>query len=69
MTDDHSNPGLESDRPMRVPRVLAVEPMTCPPNAFRTRQSLVTLEPEGSWTGEWGIDPRPLAREAERRSR
>jgi aldose 1-epimerase len=48
-------------------RSLAVEPMTCPPNAFRTGESLVTLEPDGCWSGEWGIDPRPLAPEAERR--
>ena len=48
-------------------RSLAVEPMTCPPNAFRTRESLIVLEPHGMWAGEWGIDPRPLTREFERR--
>jgi len=26
-------------------RSLAVEPMTCPPNAFRTRESLIVLDP------------------------
>jgi aldose 1-epimerase len=36
-------------------RSLAVEPMTCPPNAFRTAESLVRLEPGQSWTGRWGI--------------
>ena len=37
-------------------RSLAVEPMTCPPNAFRTGEALVRLEPGASWTGAWGID-------------
>ena len=36
-------------------RSLAVEPMTCPPNAFRTRESLVRLEPGRSFTSTWGI--------------
>jgi aldose 1-epimerase len=38
-------------------RSLAVEPMTCPPNAFRSGDDLVQLEPGGSWTGTWGITP------------
>jgi aldose 1-epimerase len=36
-------------------RSLAIEPMTCPPNAFRTGVSLITLEPGASCTGKWGI--------------
>jgi aldose 1-epimerase len=36
-------------------RSLAVEPMTCAPNAFRTGESVVRLEPGASWTGVWGI--------------
>ena len=36
-------------------RSLAVEPMTCPPNAFRTRDSLVRLEPGASSTCSWGL--------------
>jgi aldose 1-epimerase len=36
-------------------RSLAVEPMTCPPNAFRSGESVIRLEPGGSWTGAWGI--------------
>jgi aldose 1-epimerase len=36
-------------------RSLAVEPMTCPPNAFRTGEALVRLEPGSSFTGTWGI--------------
>ena len=38
-------------------RSLAVEPMTCPPNAFRSGESLVRLEPGESWTTAWGIAP------------
>ncbi len=34
---------------------LAVEPMTCPPNAFRSGESLIVLEPGGSVTSTWGI--------------
>jgi aldose 1-epimerase len=40
-------------------RGLAVEPMTCPPDALRSGRGLITLEPGRSWTGEWGISPLP----------
>lgn len=36
-------------------RSLAVEPMTCPPNAFRTGEALVHLEPGETCTSVWGI--------------
>jgi aldose 1-epimerase len=36
---------------------LAVEPMTCPPNAFRTGQAVIRLEPGASFRSVWGIDP------------
>jgi aldose 1-epimerase len=36
-------------------RSLAVEPMTCPPNAFRTGEALLVLEPGQSATSAWGI--------------
>ena len=36
-------------------RSLAVEPMTCPPNAFRSGEALIRLEPGESTTGAWGI--------------
>jgi len=39
-------------------RSLAVEPMTCPPNAFRTGEAVVRLEAGASWAGAWGIRPR-----------
>jgi aldose 1-epimerase len=38
-------------------RSLGVEPMTCAPNAFRTGDGLVRLEPGASFTGTWGIAP------------
>jgi aldose 1-epimerase len=38
-------------------RSIAVEPMTCPPDAFRSSVGLITLEPGDPWAGEWGIDP------------
>lgn len=34
---------------------LAVEPMTCPPNAFATGNGLITLAPGASVTSAWGI--------------
>jgi len=36
---------------------LAVEPMTCPPDAFRTGEGVLRLEPGGSVTRQWGIRP------------
>jgi aldose 1-epimerase len=36
-------------------RSLGVEPMTCPPNAFRTGESVIRLEPGESVTTAWGI--------------
>ena len=38
-------------------RSLAVEPMTCPPNAFRSGEALVRLEPGHSYTSTWGLRP------------
>ncbi len=37
-------------------RGLAIEPMTCPPQAFRTGEGVIRLEPGERWCGEWGID-------------
>ncbi len=36
-------------------RSLAVEPMTCPPNAFRSGEGLIRLAPGESFTSRWGI--------------
>ncbi len=38
-------------------RAVAVEPMSCPPQAFRTGTDVVDLEPGGSWHGRWGLSP------------
>ena len=59
---DESYPYLmvfTGDLPDVARRGLAVEPMTCPPNAFRSGTKLVDqLEPGVSWVGTWGIEPR-----------
>ena len=36
-------------------RGIAIEPMTCPPNALRTGTDLIRLDPGSSWTSRWGI--------------
>jgi aldose 1-epimerase len=38
-------------------RSIAVEPMTCPPNAFRSGEGVIRLEPGGSARSTWGITP------------
>ena len=38
-------------------RSIAIEPMTCPPNAFRSGENVVVLEPGESFTTRWGITP------------
>ena len=38
-------------------RSLAVEPMTCPPDAFRSGQDLLRLDTGQSFTSAWGIRP------------
>ena len=55
---DESYPYLSCSRdplPSVSRRSLAVEPMTCPPNAFRTGDEVVVLEPGETATGVWGI--------------
>lgn len=44
--------------PSRRRQSLAIEPMTCPPNAFVTGQDLLVLQPGESWQGSWGISVR-----------
>ncbi|RRQ28173.1 aldose epimerase [Rhodococcus sp. Eu-32] len=39
-------------------RALAIEPMTCPPDAFNSGIDLLVLEPGKSWTGSWGMEHR-----------
>jgi aldose 1-epimerase len=38
-------------------RSIAVEPMTCPPNAFGTGESVIALEPDTPSSASWGITP------------
>ena len=42
-------------QPARRRRSIAIEPMTCAPNAFRTGDGLMVLQPGQSWSGSWGI--------------
>jgi aldose 1-epimerase len=39
----------------RARRAVAVEPMTCPPDAFHSGRDLIHLEPGRTWQAEWGI--------------
>ena len=57
---DESYPVLEvfTGDTLKAPRRrrgLAVEPMTCPPNAFQSGQGLIRLEPGASVTTRWGV--------------
>ena len=45
---------LEEDRRRRS---VAIEPMTCPPDAFRSGKDLIVLEPGETWEGGWGLHP------------
>jgi aldose 1-epimerase len=42
-------------------QAVAIEPMTCPPNAFATGTDVIALEPDATWSGRWGITPRVAA--------
>jgi aldose 1-epimerase len=39
----------------RFRRSVAIEPMTCPPDSFRTGRDLTVLSPGEPWTASWGI--------------
>ena len=43
---------------VRRRRAVAIEPMTCPPNAFRTGKDVIDLQPGQEWRAAWGITPR-----------
>lgn len=40
-------------------RSVAVEPMTCPPDAFRSGRDVLPLEPGQSWQASWRLSPLP----------
>jgi aldose 1-epimerase len=57
---DSSHPVIElftgdTLAPERRRTGLAVEPMTCPPDAFRSGENLIRLEPGTSCTSRWGV--------------
>jgi aldose 1-epimerase len=39
-------------------KAIAIEPMTCPPDALRSGEDLIRLECGTSWRSAWGIAPR-----------
>ncbi len=41
----------------RFRRSVAIEPMTCPPDAYRSGRDLVVLEPGETWRASWGVRP------------
>jgi aldose 1-epimerase len=43
--------------PARYRRAVAVEPMTCPPDAFRSGRDVIVIRPGETWSGTWGIQP------------
>jgi len=44
--------------PERKRRAVAIEPMTCPPNAFATGWDVIALAPGEEWMGRWGLELR-----------
>ncbi|HEY7717977.1 MAG TPA: aldose 1-epimerase family protein [Pedococcus sp.] len=46
----NAEPGGEGERG------IAVEPMTCPADAFTSGRGLVVLEPGRQWSGRWGVE-------------
>ncbi|HEY9336219.1 MAG TPA: aldose 1-epimerase family protein [Kribbella sp.] len=46
-------------RPERRRTAVAIEPMTCPPDAFRSGTDLIELDPGESWHGSWGLMASP----------
>ncbi|HVK20664.1 MAG TPA: aldose 1-epimerase family protein [Actinokineospora sp.] len=43
--------------PGRPGRAIAIEPMTCPPDALNSGVDLLEVAPGGSWSAAWGITP------------
>lgn len=41
----------------RSTAAVAIEPMTCPADAFNSGTGLVVLDPGARWRGSWGIEP------------
>jgi len=49
--------GDKIESPARRRRAVAIEPMTCPPNALRSGTDLLTIEPGKIVHGRWGLVP------------
>lgn len=49
-------------RPGRRRTAVAIEPMTCLPDAFRSGTDLIELDPGESWHGSWGLRAEPPRR-------
>lgn len=41
--------------PGRAGRAVAIEPMTCPPDALNSGTDLILLPAGGTWSGRWGV--------------
>ncbi len=41
----------------RARHAVAVEPMTCAPDAFNSGDGLITLQPDATFSGAWGLTP------------
>jgi aldose 1-epimerase len=52
--------------PARRRQSLAIEPMTCPPNAFRTGTDLIVLDPGQACSLEYGFTPAVITNERAR---
>jgi aldose 1-epimerase len=46
--------------PSRRRTSVAIEPMTCPPEALRSGKDLVVLEPDQQWAGSWRVRRREV---------
>lgn len=44
--------------PGKAGRAVAIEPMTCPPDALNSGTDLLHLQPGHPWAASWGITPR-----------
>jgi aldose 1-epimerase len=50
----------ETLAPARRRQGIAIEPMTCPPNAFHTRSDVFVLDPGDVRSMAWGVEPTTL---------
>jgi aldose 1-epimerase len=53
--------GDQVSQPERRRTAVAIEPMTCPPDALRSGVDLIELDPGEIWQGSWGLRSKGLA--------